>query len=444
MKTSAWRWGCALSAIEFLREEKMSPKQVIRTSKFALLVFLLLVFGLSTARAYTPLMVFGQPDFDSGSANRGGQAGADTLNTPLGLAVDANGGLYVADRNNHRVLHYANDGDATADQVYGQFGDFSAHIANNDGTGNSGAPSADNLNMPLAVGVDSRGGLYVADRDNHRVLYFANDGNTTADRVYGQFGSFSVNMTNNDGTGNYGEPSADNLGTYVLGLVVDQQDGLYVSDSTNHRVLYYANDGDTTADRVYGQFGSFTSGVRNNDGTGRLGSPSADSLNFPRGLALDVSGGLYVADRDNNRLLYFVNDGDTTADRVYGQFGSFVTNVESNDGAGNVGAPSADNLSHPKAVAVGPLGGLYVADTLHNRLLYFANDGDTTADGSAGQFKDFTTGVPNNDGTGNPGVVSINNLNGPQGIIVRPDAKFYVSDTGNHRVLLVECPTWPG
>ena len=32
---------------------------------------------------------------------------------------------------------------------------------------------------------DSRGGLYVADRDNHRVLYFANDGDTTADWVFG-------------------------------------------------------------------------------------------------------------------------------------------------------------------------------------------------------------------------------------------------------------------
>ncbi len=239
-------------------------------------------------------------------------------------------------------------------------------------------------------------------------------------------------------------PSADNFGTYILGITVDAKDGLYVSDSSNHRVLYFAADGNTTADRVYGQFGDFTMGVRNNDGSGKRGVVSANSLNFPRGLATTPDGGLYIADRDNNRILYFAPDGDTTADRVYGQFGRFDTNAESNDGQGNVGTPNTDNLSHPKSIAVGPQGGLYVTDTLHHRLLYFKNDGDTRADGSAGQFKDFASAVPNNDGTGKSGAPSIDNLNGPQGITIGADGLIYMSDTGNHRVLVVECLQWPG
>ncbi len=412
--------------------------------KVVLLIVVLAALPFSPVHAYTALSVYGQPDFTSGAINAGGEATANSFSYPLSIAIDATGGFYVADRDNHRVLYFANIGAKEASRVYGQHGSFTSHIANNNGSGNSGAPSADNLNMPTAVALDSTGGLFIADRDNHRVLYFANDGNTTADRIYGQYGNFATNMANNDGTVTYGEPSATNLGTYILGLAVDSQDGLFVSDSSNHRVLYFANDGDTTADRVYGQRGNFASAVRNNDGTGKIFTPSADSLNFPRGLAVDAEGGLYVADRDNNRILYFANDGNTSADRVYGQFGDFTKNAESNDGSGGVGTASADNLSHPKSIGIGPLGGLYIADTLHHRVLYFRNDGDTTADGVYGQARDLTRSVFNNDGTSNSGAPSAENLNGPQGIAVAPDGRFFISDTGNNRVLLVECPEWEG
>ncbi len=401
-----------------------------RFASVFLIALVIVMVGMPAALAYTPVAVYGQPDFASGGANQNGAAGPNTLNYPLGITMDDSNGLYVADRNNHRVLYFANDGDQNADRVYGQYGDLNAHISNNDGQGNSGAPNTDNLSMPTAVVLDSQGGLYVTDRDNHRVLYFANDGNTTADRVYGQFGSFNTNMVNNDSTGNYGEPSANNFSTYILGIAIDSQDGIYVSDSASHRVLYFANDGDTTADRVYGQWDNFNTGVRNNDGTGRIGAPNANSLNFPRGLAVDTSDGLYVADRDNNRILYFANDGNTTADRVYGQFGDFFFFVETNDGSGGIGVPSPDNLSHPKAIALGPQGGLYVADSFHHRVLYFANDGDTTANGIYG--------------SGDSSAPSGNNLNGPQGIVVAADGRFYVSDTGNNRILAVECPEWPG
>ena len=420
----------------------MATKLVLKSVFVCVLSF---VFSIPLLlMAYTPIALYGQADYKANTANRGASASAESFNFPLGIVADADRGLYVADRDNHRVLYFANDGDTTADKVYGQYGDFTAHISNNNGQGNSGKASADSLSMPTAVGLDSQGGLYIADRDNHRVLYFANDGDTTADKVYGQYGNFNTNMVNNDGTGNYGEPSANGFGAYILGLVVDHNDGLYVSDSSSHRVLYFANDGDTIADKVYGQFDSFQSDARNNDGTGRRGTPSANSLNFPRGLAIDSDNNLYIADRDNNRILYFANDGDTTADKVYGQYGSFESNIESNDGSGTSGAPSSDNLSHPKAVSIGPAGGVYVTDTLHHRILWFANDGDTTANASAGQFGDMGMSVMNNDGSGTSGTASMDNINGAQGIFVLPDGQFFVSDTGNNRVMLIDCPAWEG
>ena len=327
----------------------------------------LLLATIAPAQSRATVRVFGQPDFISGLVNHGGAVDAASHNYPLGIAVDPEGGIYIADRNSHRVLFFANDGNAVADRVYGQLGSFTAHIANNNGAGNSGGPSANNLTNPTGVALDSKGGIFVNDRDNHRVLHFPK-GVTTADRVYGQFGSFQGAMTNNDGGGNYGEPSFDNIGTYTLGVVVDKDDGLYVSDATNHRVLYFANDGDTTADRVYGQWDNMTTGLRNSDGNGRMGGPNARSLNFPRGLAVDTFGGLYVADRDNNRVLYFAGDGDTVADHVYGQSDNMTVNTDGNNGKGEPGAPAPHNLSHPKGVAVDAGGRVYVADSMHHRV----------------------------------------------------------------------------
>lgn len=406
-------------------------------SKLFLTLSLVLLCLANPAHAQS-ITVFGQPNAASNAPGHG----ATTLNFPLGVAVNASGGLYVADRNNHRVLYYANDGNATADKVYGQHGKLDSYIANFDGQGGSGLPSADSLSSPTYAALDKSGGLYVADRDNHRVLYYAPDGDTTADRVYGQFGSFRLNVTNNDGSGllsGVGSPSADNLGVYALTIAVDSNDALYIADSSNHRVLFFAPDGNTTADRVYGQRGNFGTGVKNADDAGQSGMPSADTLNFPRGMAFAPDGGIYIADRDNNRVLYFAPDGNTTADRVYGQFGKLDSAVANNDGNGATGAASAQNLTSPRALTLDAKGGLYVADSGNHRVLYFAPDGDATADWVFGQFGSFTSGVANNDGSGASGQPSADNLAGIQGLAL-VDGKLYLSDTNNNRVLVIPAP----
>jgi NHL repeat len=415
----------------------VSPNLILKEKKMLrrmLMIFALIVLVVASVSAQdsapAAVRVYGQPDFASNAAGHT----ADGLSFPIGLAMDSSGGLFVADRNNSRILYFAADGNTTADNVYGQYGDLDSYIANYDGVGGTGLPSADSLNFPIAVALDADGGLYATDRENHRVLYYAPDGNTTADLVYGQFGSFTTNPPNHDGKGGNGLPSADNIGVFALGILVSSDGGLYVSDSSNNRILYF-EPGDTTADRVYGQNGSFTSGAKN----GESGTPSADTLNFARGLAMDSDGGLYVADRENHRVLYFANDGDTTADRVYGHSGSF-TNVGMNN---DLGGPNANNFNQPPSVALDSKGGLYVADRDNNRVLYFAADGDTTADWVFGQFGSFDSGVSNNDGSGASGAPSGQNLNRPQFVMVAADGSLTISDTANNRVLVIPAEALP-
>ena len=130
---------------------------------------------------------------------------------------------------------------------------------------------------------------------------------------------------------------------------LDNSGGLYVADSSNNRVLYFAT-GSTTASRVYGQDGDFATGTVNKGGI------SATSLYNPTGVTVDSSGGIYVSDTSNHRVLYFAT-GSTTASRVFGQGGDFTTNIPNN------GFTSANSLNIPYGVTLDNSGGLYVADS---------------------------------------------------------------------------------
>jgi sugar lactone lactonase YvrE len=132
----------------------------------------------------------------------------------------------------------------------------------------------------------------------------------TAGVVYGQGGSFTSGTANNGGAG------ASSLNNPTA-TAVDANGNLYVADRSNSRVLFYPR-GSTTATRVYGQNGSFTSTTPNNGGV------SANSLGGEVfGVAVDPSGNLYIADGANYRVLFYPA-GSTTATRVYGQGGSFT------------------------------------------------------------------------------------------------------------------------
>lgn len=289
----------------------------------------------------------------------------------------------------------------TALTVYGQGGSFTTN------TSNKGGISANGLNTPGQVALDSSSNLYVTDTQNNRVLFFLS-GSTTATRVYGQGGSFTTN------SGNKGGVTADSLDG-PIGLLLDNGNNLYVADAQNNRVLVFPG-GSTTATQVYGQGGAFNSSNVNH---GSLGS---DSLSGPSGLALDSGGNLYVADANNNRALFFPT-GSTLATRVYGQNDSFITN------SANPGGISANTLDLPEDVALDSGGNLYITDSANNRVLFFPGS-STTATRVYGQNGSFTTGNANSGG------VSASTLQKPTGVRVNSaNGTIFMSDSSNNRVL---------
>ncbi|MEI6045548.1 MAG: NHL repeat-containing protein [Chloroflexota bacterium] len=388
-----------------------------------------------------------------------GQDGSFTTSTPgvgttkqdytSGIAVAPDGGVYVVDTNNHRVLYYPG-GSTTATRVYGQgeSGDQFTSLDYNKGgadDGNGGRyPTASSLNNPIGVAVAADGSLYVADVSNNRVLFFqATNGVPAfkATRVYGQGGSFTSKTDNIGGTpGNYTNnwryPTDSSLWE-PTGLAISPLDGsLYVLEQTNSRVLHFSGTS-TTADRVYGQGSTGTGSEFNTKDC----ETKATKFCYPYAVAVAADGSLYVGEDDNKRVVYFPATNGVpafTATRVYGQ-GALGTNLtDSNYGT------SDTEVGTITGVAVAPDGSIFVADRSNNRVLHFpayttGGTSDFTADQVYGQGGSFTTHDCNEGGDTTSGsclrLPTADNMFDVRGIALDANGGLYVGDAGNYRAL---------
>ena len=206
------------------------------------------------------------------------------------MALDGNR-LYVADPANHRVLGFQDvrrlRPGLAADLVIGQ-ADLTQTQANWP-NGDEDSPSQSGLNQPSCVAVDKAGDLWVADSGNGRVLRFpkpfdqAAGSRRTANLVLGQISFITKNTDTNSRTMRH-----------PAGLTFLSGGALLVSDLLNHRVLRFrkpANSDFTSgqaADAVFGQ-STFTDSVRR---SGR----ELNRLSHPKGIAVDSSDRLYVAE----------------------------------------------------------------------------------------------------------------------------------------------------
>ncbi len=339
---------------------------------------------------------------------------ASTLVGPVGLSVDGSGNLYVAVPGENRILMFpASAGSATV--VLGQ-PDLSSVTANANAYPQA---SASSLSGVTDVKIDSSGNVYAADTGNHRVLYFP-AGSKSAARVWGQI-EFTANGANQVEAASLNNP---------FKIAIDYSRvpyALYVSDTANHRVLVWKDavrfrTGDP-ADLVIGQPDLRTAAPNTDTRSGR--SPSKTSLYSPKGIVVDGNGTLYVADSGNNRVLRYAQPlsqyGRIEPDVVLGQ-SSFTTS--------NSAAVNAHSLSNPVALALGPDGNLFVSDSGNHRVLEFP------AGAASGSAAVRVYGQPSFYSAVQSGSVSAQTLNAPGGLFVDSAFNLYVADSGSNRVLV--------
>ena len=299
--------------------------------------------------------VLGQPTAEGEGANAAGRGPENGLHLPTGLAV-LDGGLFVADAWNHRVLVWnrvPKRSDAPPDWTLGQ-DDLSSCEPNR-----GGAASASTLYWPYGLGwVD--GWFYVADTGNRRVLAWRGlpESNRPADAVLGQPDFFATDENRG------GPPSARSF--RWPHAVAGAGGYTYVADAGDHRVLGWRGEpwgepwgeADRDADFALGQADLASAGEL------PYAPQSASTLRFPYALASDGTV-LAVADTANNRVLLWDRapaGNGSPADRVIGQ-ANFAGNGEN-----RWQAVRQDTLCWPYGLCLFA-GRLAVADSGNNRVM---------------------------------------------------------------------------
>jgi uncharacterized protein (TIGR03437 family) len=208
-------------------------------------------------------------------------AASASLYSPAGVAADSAGNLYIADSGNSRIRKVSGGVITTvAGSGAALDGGFS---------GDNGPATAAQLSNPAGVAVDAAGNLYIADSSNDRIRKVANGVITTV------VGTGTLGFAGDNGPATYAELSAPN------GVAVDPAGNIYIADTGNNRIRKVTNGVITTV------AGNGTAGL-----SGDNGPATNAQLNGPKGVAVDSAGNLYIADTYNSRVRKVSNGVITT------------------------------------------------------------------------------------------------------------------------------------
>ncbi len=321
-----------------------------------------------------------------------GPASSATLRQPQGVALDGSGNLYIADLINQVIRKVSSTGIITTVAGTGYAG-FS---------GDNGPAIAATLNSPTAVALDGAGNLFIADFGNNRVRELSGSSGIITTVAGGGTGGSGA-----DGLGDGGLSTAAILNG-PSDLAVDPAGDIYIADSFDGLVREVnASSGVITVIAGGGNGGG-------SDGWGDGGEATSAVLANPTGIALDISGNLYIADNGHNVV------------REVNASTGVITVVAGNGASGYRGdhnpAVSAE-LKRPWTVRIDACGDLYIAD--------YGNSAIRQVSGATGIITTFA-GTGSGGYAGDGGFSNAAQLQNPTGLAVDAGGNIYIADYANN------------
>jgi sugar lactone lactonase YvrE len=331
----------------------------------------------------------------------GGPAAEAELSTPIDLAFDRDGNLYVAERYGDRVVVVRDSG--LVEHVAGELDAAGVPIPGFAGDG--GPATSARLDGVNAIAVDADGNVYLADTMNNRVRRIDRSG--AIGTVVG---------TGEQGSGGDGGPAIEAQLHWPTGLVIDDLGNLFINDSGSRRIRRVNTEGIIATVAGTGQTGTGPDGALATEAS--LGYVDDHA---PNGLAFDRQGRLHISDYGNFRVWRI--DEDTRMRTVAG-IGTFSS-------SGDGGPAIEAGISGPLDVCFGPDGSLYIATHSHGSFGNEVRRVDPT-----GRISTVAGAGPlAYSGDGGPAIDAAMAI--PSGIAIGPDGNLYIADAGNNRIRMV-------
>jgi sugar lactone lactonase YvrE len=339
--------------------------------------------GRSAALASASIIRSVAGDGARGYTGDGGEATLASLDDPEGLAVGSSNAIYIADTGNNCIRKVGASG----------------MIATVAGTGEEGylgdgeAAVSAKLSAPRGVAADAAGRIYIADTGNNCIRKVGADGIIRTVAGTGEEGYLG-----DGGAAVSGKLSAPG------GVAVDSSGNIYVADTGNHCIRKIDARGTITT----------ISGDGTPSYSGDGGAATRAELCAPRGVAVDPSGRIYIADTGNNCIRMVDRSGIITTIAGIG------IPLFSGEGRAAISA----YLDGPDGIAVDSSGDIFVSDTLNQRVRKIGADGIIETVVGTGEQGDAGDGFPS----------ASAELHDPCGIAVDAFGNLFIADSRNDRV----------
>jgi NHL repeat len=319
-------------------------------------------------------------------------APSDSANNPFGLVIGPDRGLYWADFGSHRVMRF-------------DFGTRAISIIAGTGkagySGDGGPSAFAQMRAPHEVRFDSKGNIFVAERDNHIVRYIDMKSKVISTAA----GTGMPGFSGDGGPANQAQLAQPHS------IALDRADNVYICDIVNNRVR-----------RIDPKTGTISTFAGNGERGNAPDEASLDGppITGPRSIEIAPDGTMYLILREGNKVFSI----DVARRRLKRLAGTGELGYSGDGGPAlnaKFGAPPSA-LNGPKGVAYAE-GMLYIADTENHVVRRISlKQGIITTIVGTGQRGDGPDGDP-----------LACKLSRPHGLFIQGNT-LYIGDSENHRI----------